>query len=671
MNNKSCWKFPDSVMRVCKFVAVVSVAAAAFLAPVPARADVPPWLRSAASSPIHKYPDETQAVLLYDETTVVVKDAGEVHAIHRRVYRILRPGGRDRGVFAVSFDKDTKILNMKAWSLPASGGKEYEVKEKDAVETQLTEGFLYSDTRHRILRIPASEPGATVAYEYEQRERPNVLQDIWWFQSPDPVRQSRFILQLPPGWRYKAVWIHHDAVGPQEDGNNQLRWDLTDVSAVEQEPEMPAPESIEGRMVVNYFPPSGTTANPMDSWPDIGKWYATLTADRKLPSQEIKQKVLDLTASSKDTLSKLRALTGFAQKEIRYVAIEIGIGGYQPHPAESVYSNRYGDCKDNATLLAAMLHEIGIDSFYVLVNTRRGVIAPDYPPGLNFDHVILAISLPADVQDADLLAIVTHPRYGRLLLFDPTSTLTPLGYLPSVEQANYGMLAAADGGELIGMPLLPAFANRLGRAAHLTLSPDGSIAGSVEEIRQGNLAEMSRSQLLAAPGADRAKVIESFLGSFLPNFKLTGASAGNLDAYDKMFVLNYQFVVPNYAQSAGDLLLVRPRVLGAKASTILEEKERKYGIEFETAALETDLFEFTVPPGYVADELPPPLKLDYDFASYSSKVEMIGGNVLRYTRSYQVKDVMIPPSRLGDLKTFFHQILTDEANTAVFKKSGN
>jgi len=671
MNNKSCSKLRDSVIRVCKFAAMVALAAVAFLASAPARADVPPWLRSAASASIPKYPDDTQAVLLYDETTVVVKDAGEVHAIHRRVYRILRPGGRDRGVFDVSFGRDTKILNMKAWSLPAGGGKEYEVKEKDAVETQLTEGDLYSDTRHRILSIPAAEPGATVAYEYEQRERPYMLQDIWWFQSPDPVRQSRFILQLPPGWRYQAVWIHHDSVSPQEDGNNQLRWDLADVSAVEQEAEMPPPQSIQGRMVVNFLPPSGASANSMDSWQDIGKWYAALTTDRRLASPEIKQKVSDLTTGSKDTLSKLRALTGFMQKEIRYVAIEIGIGGYQPHSAGSVYSNRYGDCKDKATLLAAMLHEIGIESFYVLVNTRRGVIAPDYPPGLNFDHVILAISLPADVQDADLLAIVNHPRYGRLLLFDPTSTLTPLGYLPSFEQANYGMLATVDGGELIGMPLLPAAANRLGRAAHLTLSPDGSISGSVEEIRQGDFAEIRRSQLLAAQGAERAKVIESFLGSFLPNFRLTKASVGNLNSYGQMLVLNYDFAVPNYAQSAGDLVLIRPRVFGEKASTILEEKERKYGIEFDTATLETDLFEVTLPPGYVPDELPHPLDIDYDFASYSSKVEMISGNVLRYTRKYQIKDVMIPPARLGDLKKFFHQILADEANTAVFKKSGN
>jgi len=561
MNNKSFWKVPDSRICIGNFTVLATLA---LVVAAPARADVPPWMRSAASAPTPKYSDQTKAVLLYDETTIVVKDAGEVHSIHRRVYRILRPAGRDRGIFDVWFDKDTKILSMRAWSLPAGGGKEYEVKEKDAVEMQLSDGELYSDTRHRVIRIPAAEPGATVAYEYEQRERPYILQDIWWFQSPDPVRQSRFILQLPPGWRYKAAWIHHDTVVPQEDGNNQLHWDLADVSAIEEEPEMPPAESIEGRMVVNYFPPGGATGNSMDTWQDVGKWYAGLAVDRRISSPEIKQKVVDLTSGSTDTLSKLIALTSFVQKDVRYVAIEVGIGGYQPHPAASVFSNRYGDCKDKATLLAAMLHELGIDPFYVLVNTRRGVIAPEYPPGLNFDHVILAIPLPADLPTTALFAVVSHPRYGKLLLFDPTSTLTPLGYLPSVEQANYGMLAAVDGGELIRMPLLSPTVNRLWRTAHLTVAANGSIAGTVDEVRMGDPAEETRARLLAEQGSDRAKVIESFLGPFMDGFTLTKANVQNLDVYDKSFILSYQFAAPSYAQTAGDLLILRPRILGGE-----------------------------------------------------------------------------------------------------------
>jgi hypothetical protein len=667
MNNKLYLKVPGKISSI-GILAKVSVLFL-FVA-APAWADSPAWMRSAASIPIPKYSDGTKAVLLYDETTIIVKDAGEVRSIHRRVYRILRSAGRDRGTFDVSFDKDTKILGMKAWSYPAGGGKEYEIKEKDAVETQLTEGELYSDTRHRILRIPAAEPGAVVGYEIEQRERPYILQDIWWFQSPDPVRQSRFILQLPPGWRYKAAWIHHDSVAPQEDGNNQIHWDIADSPAIEEEAEMPPAQSIEGRMVVNYFPPSGAAGNSMETWPEVGKWFASLTDDRRMSSQEIKQKVTDLTSGSMDTLTKLRALAGFVQKDVRYVAIEIGIGGYQPHPAASVFTNRYGDCKDKATLLAAMLHEIGIDPYYVLVNTRRGVIAPDYPPGLNFNHVILAIPLPADVPVTDLHAIVVHPRYGKLLFFDPTSSLTPLGYIPSFEQSNYGLLANADGGELVNMPLISPASNGLRRVAHLELSADGSVKGSVEEYRNGDPAEESRARLLATQGTGRAKVIESFLGSFMGEFTLTKATVQNLNEFDKTLGLNYQFDAPSYAQMTGNLLILRPRILGGKGSTILEGKERKYPVEFNTETLQVDQFDFTLPPGFVPDELPQPLTIDAGFASYSSKVELTGENILRYSRVYQVKDVIVPSASLGDLKIFFQKIVADENNAVIFKKSG-
>jgi transglutaminase-like putative cysteine protease len=668
MNNRLFWKVIDAVVRTGGCAAL---AALCLFLSTPARADVPAWMRTAASNPLPKYSDDTKAVLLYDETTIVVKDAGEIHSIHRRVYRILRTAGRDRGLIDVSFDKDSKIISMKAWTLPAGGGKEYEVKEKDAVETQMIDGELYTDTRLRRLRIPAADPGSTIAYEVEQRERPDMLQKIWWFQSEDPVHQSRYILQLPPGWRYKAVWIHHDTVAPQEDGNNQIRWDLADLSSIEDEPEMPPSQSIAGRMVVNYFPPAGTPANAMDSWQDVGKWYTALSSDRRASSAEIKQKVAELTAGSKDMFSKLQALAGFVQNDIRYVAIEIGVGGYQPHPAASIFSSRYGDCKDKATLLAAMLHEIGIEPYYVLVNTRRGVISPDYPPGINFNHAILAIPLPADFSNTLLYAVVNDPHYGKLLLFDPTNTLTPLGYLPSYEQANYGLLTASDGGELIDMPLLPAALNRLWRTAHLTLATDGSVTGSVEEVRNGEPAEDSRRRLLAAEGANRAKVVESFLGNSVSGFSLTKATVQNLTEYDKTFVLNYTFVAPNYSQKAGDLLIVRPRILGGKGSSMLEEKERKYAVEFPAATVQTDQFDFTLPQGYVPDELPPPLNMDYSFASYSSKVEMIGGNVLRYSRYYQIKEVVIPPARLGELKTFFKKIEGDEANAAVFKKAGN
>jgi hypothetical protein len=131
--------------------------------------------------------------------------------------------------------------------------------------------------------------------------------------------------------------------------------------------------------------------------------------------------------------------------------------------------------------------------------------------------------------------------------------------------------------------------------------------------------------------------------------------------------LNYAFVTENYAQHAGNLLLVRPRVLGRKSRGIMETKEpRQFPVEFDGPVLDTDKFEITLPPGYEVDELPPPVDVDYEFASYHSKTEA-KGNVIGYTRTFEVKELSVPVSKADELKKFYRIIAGDERNTAVLK----
>ena len=76
---------------------------------------------------------------------------------------------------------------------------------------------------------------------------------------------------------------------------------------------------------------------------------------------------------------------------------------------------------------------------------------------------------------------------------------------------------------------------------------------------------------------------------------------------------------------AGNLLLVRPRILGSKSSAILETKEpRKFALEFDGPSRDTDSFDITLPAGYEVDELPQPMDVDYSFGSYHSKTEATG-----------------------------------------------
>ena len=144
------------------------------------------------------------------------------------------------------------------------------------------------------------------------------------------------------------------------------------------------------------------------------------------------------------------------QHDIRYVAIELGIGGWQPHAASEVFTHHYGDCKDKATLMSSMLSQIGVESFYVVINSERGAITPRDARKLGgFNHVVLAIKLPPNISDPSLVATVQHPRLGSLLYFDPTNELTPFGEIGGYLQENYGLLVTPEGGELVELPKQP------------------------------------------------------------------------------------------------------------------------------------------------------------------------------------------------------------------------
>jgi hypothetical protein len=154
--------------------------------------------------------------------------------------------------------------------------------------------------------------------------------------------------------------------------------------------------------------------------------------------------------------------------------------------------------------------------------------------------------------------------------------------------------------------------------------------------------------------------------SFL-NFSITKSSIVNLQQNDEPFGFDYSFEAVNYAKNAGDLLLVRPRVLGVKSQGIMETTEpRQFPVEFEGPVQDTDVFQITLPPGYAVDDLPPPVDADFGFASYHSKTE-VKGNVIGYTRTFEIKDLSVPVSKSEDLKKFYRIIASDERNTAVLK----
>jgi hypothetical protein len=624
------------------------------------RAAVPDWARQAAAQPVGTYDVETKAVVLLDETSYTVTAPGEYVQHHRRAVRILRPDGRDEGELGVHFGQKEKLLSVHAWTVDSSG-REYELKDKDFMESSPYAEGLYDDIRFRVAKAPASAPGSVIAFEYEVHRHAWLNQLHWFFQDTIPVREARLTLNLPPGWEFKSSWAAASAVQPSQVGNG-WQWTVRDVPGIEHEPMMPAFLALSGRMELAYFDPGGTAVG---SWDGLGRWYSGLTNGRRTPTPEISEKVRQLTAGKTDFDGKLRALTSFMQSDVRYVGIWIGIGGYQPHPAGDVFHARYGDCKDKATLLSSMLQEAGIGSEYVLIDTERGTVHPDVPSAW-FNHAILAVELPKEIGTDAYHSVVTAKTGKRYLIFDPTDEYTPVGELRSDLQDSYALLITDSRGELILTPTLSPDANIISRTGHFILSSDGTLVGEVVENRSGDHARAVRHALIHANQQQRLQHFEHQLSRSLRGFTLQSTDIQQLDQSQKNLVLTFKFTTPQYGQVRGPLMLLRPRVLGEKGFDV-ERKLRHYPVELEGTSRQTDVYEIEIPQDYKVDDVPDPVKIDVGFASYQSKIEVTGSK-LRYSREYVIHDLSVNPDHMADLRKLEGTIGDDEAAAVVLKR---
>ncbi|WP_263365897.1 DUF3857 domain-containing transglutaminase family protein [Edaphobacter bradus] len=630
-----------------------------------AKDGAPDWVKAAAAQPIPTYSPEINAVVLLSETTYSVDPDGTAIEHYRHVLKILRPQGREDATVRVSFDKGSKILSLHIWSI-GPDRHEYALKDKEIGEYGYPGGgILYADEQYRIAKAPGADPGGIVAYEYEQRVRPYVNETTWFFQGSLPHVHQTFTLELPAGYTYTTVWAHHDAVKASDLEHQRWRWEMTDTPAVDLQHVLLPPSSLalEGRMTIHYGP-SATSAD-QGTWKGIGEWYAPLAKDRLAATPEIAAKAKALVGDKTDFYEKTDAIAEFLQTQIRYFAIEMGIGGIQPHYAADIFHNRYGDCKDKATLFSSMLSTVGIHSTLVMVDHRRGVVDPE-DPSIVGDHMIAAVEIPKGYSSPRLRSVVTAKTGRRYLIYDPTSSKTAYGQLEHELQGGYGLLLEGSDSEIIALPLLSPELNTVHRTAHFELKPDGGLQGTITEKRFGDVSETRRQLYTAGDAKEQGEFLDHLLEQDFTTFKVSGFKVENAASLNKDLTTSFSISADRYARTMGRLLMVRPRVLG-NIFIETDHEKRTLPINLEETLQVSDDYEIALPGGYAVDEIPDPIKLDLGFASYESS-SRVKDNVLHYTRTYTVRQVTLPAEKYDDVQKLAQVIATDQQSHAVLKK---
>jgi len=636
------------------------------VAPLYAASSVPDWVRTAAHQTLPDLPGTTKAVVLLDETTYTIAPNGTAIEHVRHVVKILRPQGREYGYPSVWFDKDSKVLSMHVWSIDPAG-HEYALKDNEIQEySPPGDGELYSDDKAKVADPPGRDPGGIVAYEYEERERPYLAETNWFFQEDIPRLTQSFTLVLPPGYTYTTTWAHHPQTVGIDLENHRYRWDMNNEPAIDLEhvPMRPSSEALEARMTIHYTGPG--MAVPQDgTWQGIGEWYETLSHDRLASTPDIAAKTAELTRGKTDFYDKAEAIGEFVQQKIRYFVIEMGVGGYQPHAAGDIFRGRYGDCKDKATLLSAMLSSAGIHSALLMVDTNRGVVDPD-DPSIVGNHMIGAIEIPQGYESPKLHSVVTSKTGKRYLIFDPTWEKTPFGQLEDNLQGSYGVLVEGANSQVIQLPVLDPKLNTIRRTASFQIDADGTLKGTVTEKRFGDLAVDERYLFTHEDAKKRQEYMDRVVAEDFTAPSLTGLKGENADALNKDMTTSYAISASHFASASGTLLMVRPRVLGTLAIPVDHEK-RKVDIDLRQTMQANDDFDIELPPGYSVDEVPDPVKVDFGFASYESSTE-VHGQTLHYRRIYTQREISLPVEKYPELRKLAGIIGADEQSLVVLKR---
>jgi len=231
-------------------------------------------------------------------------------------------------------------------------------------------------------------------------------------------------------------------------------------------------------------------------WSAVGAWYGGLQKEQLTVTPAIQSKADALTKGLTSEDDKIKAIFDAVALKTHYVGLSFGIGRYQPHPADDVLSNEYGDCKDKHTLLATMLKAERIEAWPVLISSSRE-LDPAVPSPAQFDHVITVV-----------------PRDGKLIWMDSTAEVAPVGVLIGTLRDKQAL--AIPSGRPAYLERTPAdlpFPQLMRFKADGKLNDKGTFTGHMEQTYRGDIELVMRATFRRVPESQWKELVQRFSNS--------------------------------------------------------------------------------------------------------------------------------------------------------------
>jgi hypothetical protein len=544
------------------------------------------------------------------------------------------------------------IRELRA-SVTSPSGKRVDLKKQQFSDSSEFASFeLYSDSRQRGVHFLGAEPGSILEYSYEKSLRGLFfVPDEFHFQREIPARRLSYTVRAPASLPLEISVRGTPAYAREErEGIVVHRWEAKDVPAFRDESRTPPDEDMLPRVVI-YPRRIGFGDHLIDAgtWDGIAGWIRDLYRDRMTPSPEVAEAARTATAGLDDPDEKTRRLYEFLQQKIKYVAVEIGIGGSQPHDNGQVFLHRYGDCKDKATLLIAMLRSVDLIGLPVLIRTRDDGLMEKEHPSSSFNHAIVAI-----------------PRPGGYLFLDPTAEDTPYGDLPWQDQGVPVLVVKEDGrGDLVETPLAAPERNRRHRQVTARVTPAGGLEGEYVLQSWGEWRVALSGLLDEARSAEREDALAEILAWLCPGAVLKGHEVTPARGPGEAVKLTVRFEVPRFVLKAGTSELISPQLARLpQFASLTVASGRRLPVFFHFLFSETSEIRLRLPAGRTIAKVPADRKSEVPGLESATAYEVLReaeGETLVLKRTLKISRREFPPADYPALKDFFSALAREDA----------
>ena len=597
-----------------------------------------------------------RAVIREDEEILDIKSPARMTVKEHHVYTILNEEADNIGGFVTSYGRFNSINSVSLILYDAIGKELKHVKKKDMEDRSYEDGFsLMTDARYKEYNFYYKVYPYTVDYT-EEDEYTGIQGFTNWrplYSSGIATQHSKYVIIAPKDYkiRYKPVNCNYQPVITESGDKRVYTWEVSNLPARHTEAYGPKWTEIAPFVLLapSEFEAQGYKGN-MSSWTDYGKFINQLRLGRDVLPEDIKKKVHELTDHLTTSRDKIFVLYDFLQKNTHYISIQLGIGGWQPFPADYVATKRYGDCKALSNYMVALLKEAGITGKYVEIwaGSDAPEIIEDFPSSQG-NHVISCVPLGKDT-----------------VWLECTSQTKSPGYMGSFTGGRKGILIDEEGGHIVRTPSYSSRDNTCSRLVNASIDAEGNLDAEVNTSYSGLRQELPHGLMHEVSNEDREKYLNELF--HLPTYKVDKShyeeERGTIPV-----VKEYLHVLsPGYANVTGKRLFVVPDLFDKSNRRLPADSVRKYDFIVKEAFTDIDSITIKIPAGYRPEAMPPDIAIDCKFGKYSASVKINDDKII-YHRRWEESGNRFPASDYTDLVKFYERLYKADHTRIVLVKN--